>query len=337
MPRDAHRQLKKTATGPRFPLGSDFQDILSLIGDAVVSTDDNGLIIMFNLAAEGVFGYSSAEVLGQSIDILIPVQFQDQHRTDYARFVAARVGMRRAMAPGREVQGRHKDGTEFAVEVSLSRQFVGGQQVGTAVIRDVSIRIGEEKQRLLVANEVAHRLRNSMAVINAIVTLTARDSSSVDEFQNALLGRFAAISRTHESLIHRAWVEADLRELLESELAPYFTKNRQIALQGPDIAVDKEVAVALALVFHELATNASKYGSLSIEAGRLAVHWQVVVSKRRLLEVIWQETGGPAVVLPKRRGFGSELISSNLIGHGGKATINYLPAGLKCTLTLPLA
>lgn len=337
MPRDAHRQLKNMVAGPRFPFGSDFQDILSLIGDAVVSTDDNGLIIMFNLAAAKVFGYSSAEVLGQSIDILIPAHFQDQHRTSHARFFAASVGTRRAMAPGREVQGRHKDGTDFAVEVSLSRQFVGGQQVGTAVIRDVSIRIGEEKQRLLVANEIAHRLRNSMAVINAIVTLTARDSSSVDEFQNALLGRFAAISRTHESLIHRAWVEADLRELLESELAPYLTKKPQIALHGPDVAIDREVAVALALVFHELATNASKYGSLSTEAGQLAVDWQIIVSKKRLLEVIWQEVGGPVVALPKRRGFGSELISSNLIGHGGKATLNYLPAGLKCTLTLPLA
>ena len=321
----------------RFPLGPDFQAILALIGDAVVSTDHNGHIILFNSAAEALFGYTSTEILGRPVDVLIPTRFQDQHRADHSQFCAADIAVRRVMGAGREVRGRRKDGTELAVEISLSRQLLDGHHIGTAVIRDVSIRIGEEKQRQLVANEVAHRLRNTMAVINSIVALTAKSSSSAEELKNALLGRFAAISRTNESLIRRSWIEANLRELLESELAPYRSDDSRLILAGPDIAIDQEIAVALALVFHELATNASKYGALSTPNGRLEVRWRATTSEKQVLEVMWRETGGPAVVPPTRRGFGSELISKGLRGHGGKVEVNYLAAGVSCRLSLPLA
>ena len=108
-------------------------------------------------------------------------------------------------------------------------------------------------------------------------------------------------------------------------------------LEGPDIGIDREVAVAMALVFHELATNASKYGALSNATGRLKVRWRVVGAETRLLEVLWQETGGPAVVPPTRRGFGSDLIVSNLRGHGGTTELTYLVTGVTCSLSLPLA
>jgi PAS domain S-box-containing protein len=200
------------------PFGTDFQAILSLIGDAVVSTDHTDRIILFNRAAEALFGYSASEALGCPLDILIPARFRDQHRGDHSRFFSDDAARHRTMAAGREVSGRRKDGTELAIEVSLSRQLIDGQQIGTAIIRDVSDRKVEEKQRQLLTDEVAHRLRNTMAVINSIVTLTARDASSAADFAKTLLGRFAAISRTNESLIRGSWIEASLRELLDSEL-----------------------------------------------------------------------------------------------------------------------
>lgn len=337
MPHNDQLLSKKSEISPRYPFGSDFQDILSLIGDAVISIDENGLIIMYNLAAEGLFGYSAEEVLGRPIDALIPVRFQDQHREHHGRFFTANIATSRTMAAGREVQGRRNDGIEFAIEVSLSRQLIDGNQVGTAVIRDVSIRIGQEKQRLLIANEVAHRLRNTMAVINSIVALTAKGSSSVAEFQNALLGRFAAISRTHESLIRSSWTEAKLCDLIETELAPYQNIDRKITIDGPDLAIDREIAVSLALAFHELATNASKYGALSTPTGQLHIHWMVTGTETRILELNWQEAGGPMVVPPTKLGFGSELISISLSGHGGTAKLTYPPAGVNCAFILPLA
>lgn len=321
---------------PRFPFGPDFQEILSSIGDAIICTDSSGGILLFNRSAEALFGYSAAEVLGTSLEVLIPARFQAQHRNDHSCFFTASVAMRRQMATGREVGGRRKDGTELAMEVSLSRQHVDGHYFATAVIRDVSDRKIEEKQRQLIADEIAHRLRNTMAVVNSIVTLTARNALSAADFKTKLLGRFDAISRTNESLIRRSWVEASLRELLESELAPYGNDDDQILLEGPEIAIDREVAVAMALVFHELATNASKYGALSVASGRLEVRWQIVGTKTRQLEVYWQESDGPAVVPPSRRGFGSELIAINLRGHGGTTELTYRVTGVSCRLCLPL-
>lgn len=328
--------MEKAENTLRFPFGPDFQAILALVGDAVICTDSDGRIIVFNRSAEVLFGYSANEVLGHNLVTLIPARFQDRHREDHNRFLAADVATRRAMAAGREVVGRRKDGTEFAVEVNLSRQHIDGHSIATAVVRDVSDRKVEEKQRKLVTDEVAHRLRNTMAVINSIVTLTARNASSAADFAKTLLGRFAAISRTNESLIRGSWIEASLRELLDSELAPYRSDDDRILLEGPDIAIDREVAVAMALVFHELATNASKYGALSVASGQLEVRWQVVGSEARVLQVLWQETGGPAVVPPTRRGFGSELIASNLRGHGGTTELTYHVTGVTCSLRLPL-
>ena len=337
MHNDHRPQPENALIATRMPFGGDFQAILSLIGDAVISTDSDGNIILFNRAAERLFGYSSTEVLGHPIDVLIPGRFQNQHREDHSRFISADVETRRTMGAGREVLGRRQDGTEFAVEVTLSRQLIDGHHIGTAVIRDVSERKAEEKQRQLVANEVAHRLRNTMAVVTSIVSLTGRAASSTAEFKKALLGRFAAISRTNESLIRRSWSEADLRELIGSELEPYQCDDGRITLEGPDTAISQEVAVALALVLHELATNASKYGALSTPTGRLDVHWRVTVSQKRMLELTWQEAGGPAVSPPTKGGFGSELIAKSLRGYGGKAELSYLAAGVKCTLILPLA
>lgn len=337
MQEDYGRQAARSLVGPRLPFGKDFESILSLIGDAVVSTSNSGQIILLNRAAELLFGYSAFEIIGHPIDVLIPERFHNRHGEEYLQFFASDVATRRAMAAGREVLGRRKDGTEFAIEVSLSRQHIDGHHIATAVIRDVSDRKVEEKQRRLIADEVAHRLRNTMAVINSIVSLTARSASSAADFKTMLLGRFAAISRTNESLIRRAWIEASLRELIESELAPYRSDDARITLDGPDIAIDRDAAVAMALVFHELATNASKYGALSVSTGRLHVRWQIANSNKRVLEVTWQETGGPLVVPPTRRGFGSELISSNLRGHGGETEITYLAAGVTCSLRLPLA
>ncbi len=318
-----------------FPFGEDFQTILSLIGDGVVSTDQDGRIILFNRAAEDIFGYTMNEVLGCSIDTLIPARFHDHHREDVKRFCSSNAPLRRSMGAGREVLGRRKDGQELAIEATLSRQMIGGQHIVTAVVRDVSDRKTVERQGQVVANEVAHRLRNTMAVVDSIVTLTARTAPSVAEFKEALLGRFAAISRTNDSLIRGSWTEASVRLLLETELAPYQDSEGKITLTGPDISIDGHVAVALALVLHELATNAAKYGALSTSAGLLRVDWQVSADAIPLFELIWEERGGPTVVAPTRRGFGSELIARSLGPHGGKAASTYAPQGVNCLIRLP--
>jgi len=331
--------VKPSRKGPaaEFPFGADFEAILTLIGDGVVSTDQDGRVILFNRAAEKIFGYPMNEVLGRSIETLIPTRFHGKHLEEVSRFSASDAPLRRTMGAGREVLGRRKDGQELAIEATLSRQMIGGEHIVTAVVRDVSDRKIVEEHDRVVANEVAHRLRNTMAVVNSIVTLTARTALSVVEFKEALLGRFAAISRTNDSLIRGSWTEASVGLLLETELAPYGDKEGKITLTGPDLSIDGHLAVALALVLHELATNAAKYGALSTSAGRLRVDWRLLAGPRPLLELIWEERGGPAVIPPTRRGFGSQLIARSLDPHGGKAVSTYAPQGVNCIIRLPLS
>lgn len=329
------RDAKRPAA--EFSFRADFEEILALIGDGVVSVDHDGRIILFNRAAEEIFGYKMSEVLGRSIETLIPTRFHDHHLEEVSRFCALDAPLRRSMGAGREVLGRRKDGQELAIEATLSRQMIGGEHIVTAVVRDVNDRKIVEKHHRVVANEVAHRLQNTMAVVNSIVTLTARTAPSVIEFKEALLGRFAAISRTNDSLIRGSWTEASVRLLLETELAPYGDEAGKIMLTGPDLGIDGHRAVALALVLHELATNAAKYGALSTPAGLLRVFWRVAAGTRSLLELIWEERGGPAVIPPTRRGFGSQLIARSLVPHGGEAASTYAPHGVNCIIRLPLS
>ena len=318
-------------------LGFDFEAVLASVGDGIVCVDDAGKIILFNRAAEEIFGYRAGELLGKTIDILIPSQLQASHHAEVTGFVASAAPSRRSMGEGREVLGVRKDGATLAVEATLSRQTIGNRRIATAVIRDVSARKAAETQRDLVGKEVAHRLRNTMAVVNAIVRLSARGASSLEDFKTRLLGRFDAITRTNNDLMLSARVEADLRNLLERELTPFWSSGGRIVLDGPPLRIDEKFAVALALVFHELTTNAAKYGALSTAAGRLEVSWTVSESDRRDLRLVWLESHGPAVLEPSRRGFGSTLISQSLSPFRGTASLAFDPEGVSCCVELPLA
>lgn len=318
--------------------GVDIHSMLSLVGDGVVSTDQKGRIVLFNRAAEEIFGYELSEVLGQPIDLLIPQRFHESHCRDFADFSGSPVPVRRAMGSGREVSGQHKHHGELAIEATLSRQMIGGNPIVTVVVRDIRERKKTEIQRQMVANEVAHRLHNTMTIVNSIVSLTFRSAASLADFKDTLLGRFAAVSRTNRYLTDGLTVaaEVDLRWLLVSELAA-FDEDEKITLSGPDVSLGSEIAIAVALVIHELATNATKYGSLSIAAGSLRVEWQVLVEGGPTLQLVWQEENGPAVAVPSRVGFGTALISQGLASHRGRVELDFAASGVTCRITLPLA
>ena len=335
-PSEKLAEQEQLTTLPPLPFGPDFYSMLSLVGDGVISSDRNGRIVLFNRAAEEIFGYDLDEVLGHSIDLLMPTRYHERHRDDFAQFCSSLVPLRRSMAAGREIMGRRKNGEELAVEATLSRQLIGGHPIVTVVVRDVSDRKKADTQRQMIAHEVAHRLQNTMAVVNSIVSLTSRSATSVAGFKEALLGRFAAISRTNTYLISGMKVAADLRKLLEAEFAA-FHEDGKITLTGAEVSLSGEIAVALALVIHELATNAAKYGSLSQQTGSLLVDWQVSPSGKPTLELTWRENNGPEVALPSRRGFGTDLISRSLSSHGGNAELHFDVRGVTCRIHLPLA
>jgi PAS domain S-box-containing protein len=193
----------------------------------------------------------------------------------------------------------------------------------------------EERMKLLI-DELNHRVRNTLAIVNAIATQTIKHTSSVEEFRRAFGGRISALAKTHTLLATKRWSASTLHELIDQQLEPY-TRDRTdaVLISGPKLLVNPKQALTLSLVMHELAANAAKYGALSVATGRVEIRWQI--EPERSLRLTWQEAGGPRVEPPSRRGFGSQLIEFNIAHEfGGEAKFDYRPAGVVCVLTIPL-
>ena len=186
----------------------------------------------------------------------------------------------------------------------------------------------EEKFRKRTVEELAHRLRNKVATIQAIVGYELRD---LPEARDSVFERLTALAATDELIIAAQGKGASLAEIVKTELAPY--EGSRVSCSGPEIFLEPKLALTMALVLHELATNASKYGAMSVVSGKLAVRWSIADNR---LNIEWRETGGPLVVKPERRGFGSRLVTGVLASFGGKFDTQFEPTGLVCNLSVAL-
>jgi two-component sensor histidine kinase len=190
------------------------------------------------------------------------------------------------------------------------------------------------QQRLLLA-ELNHRVKNTLATIQSIAAQTLRSTPSPEQFRRSFEARLVALSHTHDVLTRTHWQGADLRRLLNAELDPH--GGSRVRLHGPDVLLPPGAALALGLVFHEMATNAAKYGALSAEAGRVSVRWKIIGGHAGCHLVLdWTETGGPPVSAPSRRGFGSRLIERSLGGGSGEAHLDFRPEGVAARLRVRL-
>jgi PAS domain S-box-containing protein len=210
--------------------------------------------------------------------------------------------------------------------------FCGYRGIGSDI---TELKLAEERQKLLVA-ELRHRLKNTMAMVMSLMTLTLRSATDLEHFAESFRARLGAMDRAHDLLSSEAWTGVRLRDLLSGELDAYRQGDgRNIILTGPPVTVGPNAAPSLALVLHELTTNALKYGALSSPAGRLEVAWR---SDGRRLTIDWVERDGPPVVPPTRAGFGSSLLEKAL-RHGldGTTALRFDPEGVSCTLDLDFA
>jgi two-component sensor histidine kinase len=198
-------------------------------------------------------------------------------------------------------------------------------------------RQAEAQLRLLVA-ELSHRVNNTIAIIQSIATQTIRNAESLEDFKESFLARLLSLGKTHDLLTRTNWSGVLLRDILIAELDPFQACDQErCVLSGPDVELFPSAALTLALTFHELATNAAKYGALSHSGGRLRVTWGVVPDGTgHLLTVAWREEDGPPVRKPTRRGFGSRLIEQSMSALGGSARLDYAAEGLHCDIRMPL-
>ena len=203
---------------------------------------------------------------------------------------------------------------------------------------DISERRRAEDQRQLLMSEMQHRLRNLLTVVNAVAQVSDR-SENVELYREALLARLNAIQGAQRLLLDAPSGAPTLSDLLVPELAPYSNKDASnIVLEGPLVAIPTVLGIPLGLAVHELATNAAKYGALSVPSGKLEVSWAVSAQENgQKLSLRWREHGGPPVQPPRRRGFGTTLLQRSLGRmEGASVGLDSAPEGLRCLIELPL-
>jgi PAS domain S-box-containing protein len=206
-----------------------------------------------------------------------------------------------------------------------------------ATSRDVTALRQAEMQRDLLVNELNHRVKNTLAIVQSIASQSLRNAGVDRLARDAFEGRLMAISATHNVLTEEHWEAANLRQIVEGAVAPYCAQPSQLEIAGEPLRVAPKPAVTLALAFHELAINALKYGALSRPAGHVAVRWDVNHGTGRL-GIRWTERGGPPVAPPIRRGFGSRILEMALPSElRGAVMLDYQCEGLDCSVEAPLS
>lgn len=295
------------------------------VGEAIWSGDGHLVDFLFeeiNPAFTRLTGLSSATVLGRPWSTVMP--------TSLAPLLPV---YERVLLTGQDEVVHHKSevlgGRWFLIRVrKLGRsRFVG-------FFEDVTEKRRAEINQHLVNHEIGHRLKNSMAMVQAIATSTLRglDPVRVSVFEQ----RLQSLSGAHDNLLDRQWKAAKALTIIATTLGKLGVDGR-VRVSGPDVDLGPKAALTLSMLVHELATNAMKYGSLSVPDGSVDMAWSVDEGTNdALVTMRWREQGGPPVVAPTRRSFGSSLIRMGMMGGGG-ATVDYLPDGLKATFQAPLS
>jgi two-component sensor histidine kinase len=249
-----------------------------------------------------------------------------------------------------------QNGTQYNVEYRLKRLndnvqiWVAAQgqttygkdgtaDVMTGVVQDITDRKHAEERQQLLIRELHHRVKNTLATVQAIVGSTARTASSIDEFYQGFVGRIVSLARTHNLLTEDLWQKASLEDLIQTELGPYEDEARNhIVIEGPNVELPSEAAVPIGMAVHELTTNAAKHGALSAFGGQVEVRWRIEPGDERpMLHFTWTENGGPRVVPPSRQGFGSRLLQRVLTTQlQAQVKMDFREQGLHFTMVLPI-
>ncbi|HET6586651.1 MAG TPA: PAS domain-containing protein [Oleiagrimonas sp.] len=304
--------------------------------DAIFGFSPDDRIVSWNPAAERIFGLPAAQAIGQPLQMLQPQDASPEAETFFNN------GKREQQCPIFEMSWVRPNGQSVPLEVNYSpvRDDQGNMIAGKIIARDITERRQSERHNEMMLGELNHRVKNTLASVQAIAVQTLASTHSLSEFRTVFVERLLALSKTHNLLASEAWQGANLASILDNELAPYRHEGRQCAtLTGDDLKLDSKAALALAMAIHELATNAGKYGALSVREGQVEVTWKIRQHDTRpWLHMVWTERGGPSVKRPTRQGFGTRLITDGIVYElGGEVKLDYPSTGVICIFDVPLA
>jgi PAS domain S-box-containing protein len=301
------------------------QTIIDRIPVMIAMYEPGAKVLRLNPAFERTVGWSRQEAAGRS---LMEQCYPDPaYRAEVAAFMESNLGA------WMDIRMRTKDGRD--VETTWANiRLSGGSRVGIGI--DISERKHAEKLQKLLIGELNHRVRNTLATVQAIASQTVRTAKSPLEFATSFSGRLQALARTHTLLTDNTWQGADVLSLVRDQLLLEVAEDERISYDGPAVRLDPQPALHLALILHELGTNARKHGALSVPNGRLGVRWQLRTNGNQQLVLDWKERDGPSVSVPTALGFGTTLIEQSLEAHGGAARLAYDAEGLTCEIRLPV-
>lgn len=324
--------------GPNSPYRQRFLEAVleSATDYAIIAMDLDGLVTMWNSGAEKLLGWTEKEICGQPASVFFTLE--DRQRG------IPQAEMRAALTKGFGSDERwhlKKDGSCFwaSGEMMPLKDETETVRGLLKILRDrTQHRLAEERQ-VLLNQELAHRVKNTLAVVQAISAQTFRGEGSFADARTSFNDRLIALARAHDVLMNGSWTAASLRALVDGiAVVQGQTEENRILVTGDDVMLGPRAALSFALVLHEMATNAVKYGALSTTVGSVSISWSIIGrSDESRLHFEWLEQCGPVVNPPSRKGFGSRLIEGSFHKEpGDEIRLSYLPDGVKLTLDFSL-
>jgi two-component system CheB/CheR fusion protein len=306
------------------------QHLVELSRDPIFVWDYDGGIVDWNRGSEELYGYTREEALGKQKELLLATTVPG------SSFAELKKKLEQDGSWAGELRQRAKDGRELIVESRLQLESFEGRRLVLESTRDVTARRASEQRQRLLMSELTHRVRNILAVIQAIARYTMRSEVPREQLIDRFEGRLSALAGAHTLLVQSDWNGADLSELARQQLGAVASDNpERVRIEGEPILLPADLATPFGLVLHELATNAAKHGALSNSIGNVTASWTTAGrNNQRSLRFNWREAGGPTVRKPGAQGFGSTLIDTAI--PGAQVKREFLPDGLACTIEVPL-
>ncbi|MFC0805305.1 chemotaxis protein CheB [Ensifer sp. P24N7] len=321
------RKAEETARDSKQRLEQEMR-LVELSRSPIFVWDFDDGIKQWNRGSEELYGYSREEATGKQKEQLLKTAVPGSSFENLRQTL-----IERGHWSG-ELLHTTKGGDVLTVESQIELLPLGDRRLVLESTRDVTDRKRWERRRQLLQNELSHRVKNTLAVVQSLVRQTLRTTESSEDFVQRFEGRLTALANSHKLLLDSEWRGAELGDLALRQLEAYVSNDqRRLQIEGEPVTLPPDLATPFGLVLHELATNAAKYGAFSTENGQVRLSWQLGNNERHLT-VIWVEQGGPHVDPPMTQGFGGVLIEKSLPG----ATVHreFQPTGVVCTIQIEL-